>query len=624
MYKGNKIDTDNALISCENIFQNAFENSAIGMALVGREGYYQEVNVSFCRIIGYSREELLQKNIRDITHKDDIKNDLQFMDSLYRGERETIVREKRYYHRNGQIVYVRLRLSIVRDTNGNFLYFLKQLENITEKKLLEKIIGKEQQRFEKLFNEVPVSMCIMKGINHTYTYVNKQYFILTGRDQSIIGKTVREVFPEVEEQGYFKWLDKVYQEGKTFRSDESSLFLDVSGQGNLQEIFISFICQPYYNSDGRVEGIFYLGVDVTEQVLARRKIEESQKWFRIIFEQAAVGVAMIESKTGRIIKVNKKYTEIFGYSAEELLKMTFMDFSFPDDLGEDLRLMNKLLKGEIDEFVMQKRHYHKNGSIIWTELSVSPMWNTGEKPNYHIAILKDITEQKLIYEELVRKEHQIRNFASYLNRMLEDDRTRMARELHDEMGQQLTGLKMSLSSVLNFTGEKAQRERVAEILSGVENMINSLRKFSNELRPAILDTLGLAPSIEWLVKEFEKSSKISCELKILVENQSFDKELSTVYFRICQEALNNIAKHSGASQAWILLYENKNSLLLEVKDNGKGIDEEKSRDPLSMGMIGMRERASMIHADLSVKNINNSGTFVRLHKTFNNTVNIKS
>jgi PAS domain S-box-containing protein len=146
--------------------------------------------------------------------------------------------------------------------------------------------------------------------------------------------------------------------------------------------------------------LFFVGKDITEKKQLEISISESEERFRVIFEQAAVGVAMLNSNTGQLLRVNKKYCDIFGYTYEELNQMTFMEITHPDDLEADLENMKRLVKGEIREFAMEKRHFRKGGSIIWVNLSVSPMWREGEPPTHHIAIVQDITARKTAEDKI--------------------------------------------------------------------------------------------------------------------------------------------------------------------------------------------------------------------------------
>lgn len=219
-------------------------------------------------------------------------------------------------------------------------------------------------------------------------------------------------------------------------------------------------------------------------------------------------------------------------------------------------------------------------------------------------------EKRKAQEELVKSEIQIRNFANHLHHVLEEERAHIAREIHDELGQQLVGIKMSVSSIKNNNITTA-------ILADIETAMQSLRKIATKLRPGILDTLGLIPSIEWLAKEFEKKNNINCHLEINVKEYKYPEHISICFFRICQEALTNISKHAEANRIIIKINQEKNSLSLKIQDNGKGIQTEKLTNPFSMGLLGMRERAKIIGAELQINSKINSGTEIELISNLN-------
>jgi signal transduction histidine kinase len=276
------------------------------------------------------------------------------------------------------------------------------------------------------------------------------------------------------------------------------------------------------------------------------------------------------------------------------------------------KLMNhKIKKGYAFEGEIMK--YTKSGKPFWVEVSGQPILNAkGELSNYFM-METDITERKKAYQKLLKKENEIRSFAVQLNNVLEDERSRIAREIHDEFGQQLTGLKMSLSSLEKSLGsEKKSKDIIHDMLTGVQNTIQSLRNFATELRPGILDTLGLVPSIEWLGKSFEKKSGIQCSLKIDTKTQIFEKILSTAYFRICQEGLTNIVKHAEATKVLIEVTQHDSELTLKITDNGKGIVPDSLEDPFSMGLLGIRERASLIGATLEINSTKDTGTSIQI------------
>lgn len=230
-----------------------------------------------------------------------------------------------------------------------------------------------------------------------------------------------------------------------------------------------------------------------------------------------------------------------------------------------------------------------------------------------IKIRKIELQKKEVYEKLVKSEIQVRNFAKHLNHVLEDERASIAREIHDELGQQLAGIKMGLSSLKKTGIEGTSAEAILSgMIEDADNTIQSLRKIATQLRPGILDTLGLIPSIVWLGSEFEKKTGIKCKHTMQVNEQKFEKNVSTCFFRICQEALTNISKHAGASEVVIEVNQNEDELMLKISDNGKGIASEKLENPFSMGLLGMRERANIINAHLLIMSQKGLGTTIQL------------
>jgi signal transduction histidine kinase len=222
-------------------------------------------------------------------------------------------------------------------------------------------------------------------------------------------------------------------------------------------------------------------------------------------------------------------------------------------------------------------------------------------------------QKKEAYEKLVKAESHVRNFAQHLNHVIEEERAGIAREIQDELGQQLAGIKIGLSTLkkLGYAGSNIE-EKVNVMIREVDTTIQSLRKIATQLRPGILDTLGLVASIQWLAEEFEKKTNIKCHFEPNTLNHKFEKKLLTCFFRICQEALTNIAKHSGADSVIIRIQQAADELSLKISDNGKGISSEKLESPFSMGLLGMRERANIIGARLLIISQKELGTTIQL------------
>lgn len=712
----------------ENEFENFFTTSPDFLCVAGLDGYFKKVNYTISEALGYSTEELVSKPFIEFIHPDDRLKTLHELDNIIQGVPRNYI-ENRYITKTGSIKWISWKYNAVFDER--LVYAIGR--DVTDKISLEKSVLNEQLRFRKMFTEAPVSMCILKGKDHVFVDANQEYYALTEK-KNIIGKTVREVFPEVAGQGYFEWLDAVYESGETFSSSETPLHLD-KGDGKLTDQYISFMYQPYKNDEGEVEGIFYFGVDVTEQVLARKKIEESEKQYIELIENLPAAIYTTDLR-GRIKLYNKAAIELWGRMpnlkkefwcgslqifdlngaviphelcpmaiavktgkppAQKELKITRPDGSirymvpYPspifntnrkviggvnvliditqkleaevelnklsliakntvnsviitntqreiewvneaftkitgytenEAIGKNIEqlLHGKLTSNSVVKYIHNKIKnnksfeceiikYTKSKQPIWLKVQGQPLFAENGKVSHYFDIETDITERKKAYEILQKKEAEVRKFAKSLNTILEEERAKIAREIHDEFGQQLSGLKMSLFALGRLDGiQEKGNETLKDIYFNLDKSIQSLRNISTELRPLILDTLGLFPSIEWLLNEFYKKTHIKYSIQNQVEENIKGKTISTGIFRIFQEALTNITKHAKATKVEIKIYKQDNKIYFEITDDGIGIDNSKSKNPFSMGILSMNERAKLIRAQLSIEQVQPHGT----------------
>ena len=226
----------------------------------------------------------------------------------------------------------------------------------------------------------------------------------------------------------------------------------------------------------------------------------------------------------------------------------------------------------------------------------------------------DRRERQRAEDQLRKSLDQLRALTTYLQYVREEERTRIAREVHDELGQALTGLKLDMSwlaSKLARTRPPVQ-EKVRTMTAHIDETIQTVRRIATELRPGILDSLGLVAAIEWQANEFQSRTGIPCIVANDVPDTLWDQEFSTVFFRIFQETLTNVIRHAKATRVDVRLYEDNGHLVLSVKDNGRGISGEEMASTRSNGLVGMRERAMLIRGELTLQGAPGQGTTVTL------------
>lgn len=320
-----------------------------------------------------------------------------------------------------------------------------------------------------------------------------------------------------------------------------------------------------------------------------------------------------------------KEAEALLLVANHTYNVVLLDLSLPDHSGEKLIQDILCLCQNIPVVVLTG---YANFSFGVTSLSMGVTDYLLKEDLNGMLLLKSIvysTERKKISRELEDSEQRVRNFANQLNNALEEERAHIAREIHDEFGQQLTGLKMSLSILKKQRGTPTDQEHLINALMGDLNIsIEMVRRIANELRPVLIDKLGLFVAIEWLVSEFAKKTGIKSKIDIASKRLLFDKKVEINIFRICQEALTNITKHSNASEVTVKLEDVSDQLLLTIIDNGIGIESDTLKNPLSMGLLNMKERSKLIDAKLAVSSSLKVGTRIELMVKAHDQENINS
>jgi two-component system sensor histidine kinase UhpB len=347
--------------------------------------------------------------------------------------------------------------------------------------------------------------------------------------------------------------------------------------------------------------------------------------FRFTFEEAALGMAHV-AIDGRWLRVNRKLCEIVGYTHEELLGMTFQEVTYPADLDRDLLHVRKMIDGEIDRYAIEKRYVRKDGSLVWINLTASLLRDGDGVPQYFITVVEDITARKQMEEALARSyselESQVaqrtsalRSLSNRLMQLQDEERRRIARELHDSVGQYMTALAINLD-LLASPGGRSRTVLVTESRELLERCLSEIRTLSHLLHPPLLDETGFASAAQWYVEGFARRSGIDVRLDI-PPLERLAPNIELVLFRVLQETLNNIHRHSGSDRAEVVLDFDKQDVTLEVRDFGHGMQAERlerfrsSGTGVGVGLAGIRERVSELGGRLEITS-GHDGTAVKV------------
>lgn len=385
-------------------------------------------------------------------------------------------------------------------------------------------------------------------------------------------------------------------------------------------IWISAVISQLNTNYGRNQYFISQLRDITRYKQMEEDLRQTRSLLQGIIE-GTPDVFFMKGKDGRFLVINPAGASLFGRKVEEIIGRSDAELHSPEYVSQILEIDRQVLStGEAKTYELAITASGVMKAFLFTK---TPYRNhTGEIIGL-VGIGRDITEHQRSAEHLENSRAELRALSARLQSVREEERMRIAREIHDELGQVLTGLKIDVVSLAKKISEpdtKADwgqlRMKTQSIASLINNAILTVRKISTELRPGLLDAVGLIAAIEWQAREFEKRTGIKCRLKLPTASVSLDQNRSIAVFRIFQEILTNVARHSQATEVVVTIEEQDALLLLEAKDNGRGIRASEFSNPKSLGLLGMRERALLLGGEVSIRGVQGKGTIVSLRVPF--------
>ncbi len=437
--------------------------------------------------------------------------------------------------------------------------------------------------------------------HHRITRVNDAMAAQYGaRPEQLIGLTPATLFAHDPAHGRRVWRE-FFDAGRLHtETDERRL--------DGQPIWIEgdYLC--LYAPDGRIIGHFGIQRDVT----ARRKSEEalrfSEEKFAKAFRASPLRVSLSTLEDGRFVEVNESFLCDFGFSREQVIGRSSTELGLWTD-PDDRRRLREGLERDGSVYDLEFRGQRRDGRSEITSLSAE-LIQVGGQPCV-LAVATDITERRQHEDEVRRSREELRALAARLQSVREDERTRISREVHDELGQALTGLRLDLSWLKGRLKDRPDlAERVQSVVSRIDGTIDTVRRIATELRPSVLDHLGLVAAVEWQAQEFEKRTGITVRLELSSAHPAVDDARATTVFRILQESLTNVARHASATRVEIALALGPDAVTLQVADDGRGISEAERTALRSLGLVGIRERAIACGGECTIEGRAGQGTTV--------------
>jgi len=465
---------------------------------------------------------------------------------------------------------------------------------------VQPVLTNEQSLLRLFIKHTPAAIA-MFDTDMRYIQVSDRFltdYELEG--QELAGRSHYEVFPNIPER--WREAHRRILAGAVEQCEEDSYIASDGSTGWLQ-----WESLPWRKVDGEIGGLILFTQVITARKRAEEALRASEERFAKIFHLSPFRMGILRIRDGVVLEVNDSWTTGTGFSRGEVINESIFKFA---------EIMNPTLVEKIQHLLefpkplvnLEVRFRSKDGREVVANTSAVMCELDGE-PCY-LWVANDITEQK-------HAEEALRALSARLHSAREEEGTRIARAIHDELGGILTGLKWDLEKIDNTLHSNRDGSHLFEIhnrISGmtglIETTINTVRRIASELRPGVLDDLGLVPAIEWQIEQFQLRSGLKCHWTNNASDIELSRERATAVFRILQEILTNVLRHARASNLYVKLGRNKECFELEVRDDGVGITENQMRNSESLGLLGMKERALLVGGEVRITGKEGEGTTV--------------
>ncbi len=595
-----------AELRAKSRFLEAFFNHSLdSLAFLDRHFNYIRVNETYARACQRDAAEFPGHNHFEFYPH--AENQAIF-ENVVRTKKPFMVQAKPFTfpdHPEWGVTYWDWSLVPVLDANEEVDFLVFSLSDVTQRERAEQEVRAASRHARSL---IEASLDPLVTINPAgqITDVNAATELATGFSRKeLIGTDLSDYFtePEKARAGY----QHAFHEGAVRNYPLGLRHQD----GRITPVLYN--ASVYRGEVGEVIGVFAAARDVTELRRAEEAIHESRALLAGIIGSALDAIITTDAD-GNIIYFNAAAEQIFRCPAMEAVGAPVERF-----IPERFRPAHQEGMRAFGQTTLGKRALGTHGSIIAlrtdgeefpAEAAISQVEVGGQK--FFTVILRDVTLREQAEAELRSSREQLRALAAHVESVREEERTRIAREIHDELGQQLTGLKIDLGWLAKrlpaVPGALSEKARNMGTL--VDATIQSVRRLVTELRPGVLDDLGLVAAIEWQAQEFETRTGIACQFTTRLAEADLDSAHSTALFRILQEALTNITRHAQATRVGIHLEQTPERLVLTVADNGRGITQGELANRQTFGLLGMRERARSIGGRLTILGQPEDGTTV--------------
>ncbi len=562
------------------------------------DGIIQSWNKSAEHMFGYTAEEAIGKHITLIVPEDRRDEEKKILARLRRGERidhfQTVRRRK-----DGSTLDLSLTISPVRDSAGRVIGASNVARDITHLKRIERALRDSEERFRAIVETTPECVKVVAP-DGTLQHMNSAGLAMVGAKlaETVVGKSIYDLIAPEDREKFRAFNERIC------RGDKDSLEFDMIGLNGMRH-HMETHAAPLHNPDGRIVQLA-ITHDVTERKRAELALRESEQRYRAVTDASPIMVWM--SGTDKLCYYfNKGWLDFVGRTLEQEAGNGWAENVHPEDFDRCLQIYVKSFDAR-QPFEMEYRLRHHTGQYRWITDHGTPRYATDGTFEGYVGGCLDIHDQKEAAEKARRADVSLQ-----LMKIQDEERRHIARELHDSAGQTLTVLGMSLAQLAQKTGRRAPEiaTDVEKIQETVQQLHREIRTASYLLHPPLLDENGLYSAINWYVDGLRERSDLDIRLEIPKDFGRLPRDMELVFFRLVQECLTNVHRHSDSKTASIRMARESSQITLDIRDEGKGISPERLAEIRSgrsgVGIRGMQERLRQFEGTMNIES-GSSGT----------------
>ncbi len=569
------------------------------------DGSIDFINQRHKEFTGLSLEDVCDWRWIDIIHPDDREGIVrEWRRSL--ATSEALKTEARMRMANGEYRCLMINALPLRDESGKIVKWYGTKTDITERKEAEDALRRSEDSIRLIIDTIPIMAWSLRP-DGIVDFLNQGWLEYTGIAlEEYIKEPMGPVHPEDVPRVIEKW--RINKAAEKAFDDEIRLR---RADGEYRWFLVR--TAPFHDKQGNIVKWYGVSIDIEDSKRAEDKLRLAYQ--RLSYHVENTPLAIIElDKDLFITRWSKRAEEIFRWNTSEALGKNVYDPDFriiyPEDIPAVDKINEELTKGTVNKNLSLNRNYTKDGNVIYCEWYNSVLKDEHGNVITILSLVHNVTERKKTEETLQQSYEEISRLTEHLQNIREEERTSIAREIHDELGQQLTAIKMDVAWIdKRIPKESTEEKRKLKNIIGMLNESNqSIRRILSELRPRILDDHGWLEAIEWLGRQFSETTGIPAKFKMPEKDVKVSNQLATSIFRIFQEAFTNITRHAQAKNVSYSIDIIEENIVSIIEDDGVGFDISSVQNNKSYGILGIKERVRALGGKFELVSSQGKGT----------------